>query len=487
MVPIFANLRESYEELWATMVIRPEWSDRINDAAKGIFQSKGQYRAVEDLTGVPWFLIGLIHQMEATRDFKTHLHNGDPLNARTSHVPAGRPTTGRPPFAWAESAADAIRMEGLDQVLDWSLERVAYQLERYNGFRSRLEHNINTPYLWSGTNHYARGKFVRDNVFDKNFVSKQAGAMPIMHRLMDLDQSIQATLSAPIARQPEAQVSQPADTAKLDVFDLKELQRRLHELPLYRDDVDGEWGPNTRAAIRALLVGSLGFGWVTWPRERLITAGKQALCHLDGIDVGEIDGILGPQTEYALSVYSARKRGDLTVETWRDSEEAKPPPQPPPPSAADWPRQKDVDAFFGEKGTNLRQLIFPYPMRLAWDPETIVKSTKCHEKVREPTQRALARALDHYGLQKLRELRLDYFGGCFNMRRIRGGSNWSMHSWGIAFDFDPERNQLRFDHTRAVFARPEYAKWFEVWEEEGAVSLGRTRDYDWMHLQFARF
>jgi hypothetical protein len=61
-----------------------------------------------------------------------------------------------------------------------------------------------------------------------------------------------------------------------------------------------------------------------------------------------------------------------------------------------------------------------------------------------------------------------------------------MHSWGIAFDFDPDRNQLKWDHTRASFARPEYEKWFYLWEEEGAVSLGRARDYDWMHIQFAR-
>jgi hypothetical protein len=78
------------------------------------------------------------------------------------------------------------------------------------------------------------------------------------------------------------------------------------------------------------------------------------------------------------------------------------------------------------------------------------------------------------------------FGGCLNVRRMRGGSAWSMHSWGIAFDFDPDRNQLRWGRDRAAFAKPEYNKWFELWEEEGAVSLGRVRNFDWMHVQFAR-
>ena len=49
-----------------------------------------------------------------------------------------------------------------------------------------------------------------------------------------------------------------------------------------------------------------------------------------------------------------------------------------------------------------------------------------------------------------------------------------------------ELNQLRWGKDKAAFARPEYARWFDLWEEEGALSLGRVRNYDWMHVQFAR-
>ena len=31
----------------------------------------------------------------------------------------------------------------------------------------------------------------------------------------------------------------------------------------------------------------------------------------------------------------------------------------------------------------------------------------------------------------------------------------------------------------------EYAAFWQFVEAEGAVSLGRARDYDWMHFQFA--
>jgi hypothetical protein len=61
-----------------------------------------------------------------------------------------------------------------------------------------------------------------------------------------------------------------------------------------------------------------------------------------------------------------------------------------------------------------------------------------------------------------------------------------MHSWGIAFDFDANRNQLRWGKDKAAFGKPAYKAWFEAWESEGAISLGRERNYDFMHTQFAR-
>jgi hypothetical protein len=61
-----------------------------------------------------------------------------------------------------------------------------------------------------------------------------------------------------------------------------------------------------------------------------------------------------------------------------------------------------------------------------------------------------------------------------------------MHSWGIAIDYDPNRNKLRWGAEKAVFAREEYKPWWEFWEEEGWISLGRSRNFDWMHVQAAR-
>lgn len=480
----FEDLHGNYTQLWDSMQERPEWTNRITQATAGIESNKTIYKIVEDMTGVPWFAVGILHQMESTRNFQTHLHNGDPLTDYTVNVPAGRPFSGRPPFTWVESAVDAVRYRKLDRAPLVTVEALAYAFEGYNGFRSRTEHNINTPYLWSGSQHYIKGKFVRDNVWDSDAVSAQVGCMLILRRLIELDESVRSALKV-----TTDQSFPPAIT--IGELDLKALQDKLSKLPMYNDNVDGIFGRNTRKAIRALLVQENVMDWVRWPDSRLFIAGQQAICRREDIQVGEIDGILGPRTKWALDVYAARQRGDHSVDTWRDDDDQINPPDPSkqPPKSIVWPTQAEVrsgKSIFGPYGANQTKLVFPYPMKLAWDPQRVVRSTSCNIAVHDPAKRALKKVLQHYGLEKIQELKLDYFGGCLNVRRITGGSAMSMHSWGIAFDFDPERNGFRARAPEAIFSSPAYQVWFEIWEAEGAVSLGRTRNYDWMHIQFSR-
>lgn len=101
-------------------------------------------------------------------------------------------------------------------------------------------------------------------------------------------------------------------------------------------------------------------------------------------------------------------------------------------------------------------------------------------------QRVLSRVLNHYGMEEIQGLRLDLWGGCLNVRKMRGGTRYSLHSWGIAVDDDPERNRLKWGRDRAHFARPDYDAWWRFWEDEGWVSLGRHRNFDWMHVQAAK-
>jgi hypothetical protein len=66
---------------------------------------------------------------------------------------------------------------------------------------------------------------------------------------------------------------------------------------------------------------------------------------------------------------------------------------------------------------------------------------------------------------------------------MRGGSSWSVHSFGAAIDFLPDENQLKWGKDKASLARPEYEAFWEIWENEGWMSLGRRKNYDWMHVQ----
>lgn len=150
-----------------------------------------------------------------------------------------------------------------------------------------------------------------------------------------------------------------------------------------------------------------------------------------------------------------------------------------------WPRDADAEmrAFYGEIGTGLTQIAPPYP--LLYDGKA-VKTITVHEKIAAPVLTALTAVLAHYGLDVIKTLRLNRYDGCYNPRRKRGGSTWSVHAYGAALDFDAANNQLKQDHTTALFAKPEYEAWWRAWEAVGAVSLGRQRDFDWMHVQFAR-
>lgn len=187
----FETLKSEYAQLWATAVTRTSFKPALDASANKIIANKDRYEAVSAMTKVPWYVIGLIHQMEAGCSFACHLHNGDSLARKTRNVPANRPLTGNGPFKWEVSACDALLMKQLETISEWSIERICYELERYNGFGYRKFHKTTlTPYLWSGTTHYARGKYVADGKWDSTHVSKQTGAIPLLKRIMELDQTV---------------------------------------------------------------------------------------------------------------------------------------------------------------------------------------------------------------------------------------------------------------------------------------------------------
>lgn len=183
----FDRLRDEYARLFAAAEPRPDRVGALAFYLERIERHRPRYEAAAAAAGgsVPWYVIACIHALESSFDFNTHLFNGDPLTGRTVHVPAGHPVADPADgvrYRWEESAEAAIRHRGLDRATDWSLPRTLHRLEGYNGFGYR-RHGVPTPYLWSFSTLYERGRFVADHRFDPDAESRQAGAAVIIKEL----------------------------------------------------------------------------------------------------------------------------------------------------------------------------------------------------------------------------------------------------------------------------------------------------------------
>lgn len=256
------------------------------------------------------------------------------------------------------------------------------------------------------------------------------------------------------------------------------IQEFLAEKGSYHEELDGDLG---KASLEAIVdyLRSQDVDATSWSKAQKIVGIEQAIYKKDGLEVGKIDGKVGPQTKYAREVWAAKQSRDekavAEITTFRDKPVVK----------VHWPLQSECRTYFGNVGENQTKLILPFPMVLAWDKSVVVKSYSCHEKVREPMERIWKRTLDEYGYEKIKELRLDLFGGCLNVRKMRGGSSWSQHAWGIAVDIDPDRNALNTPWKQAQMSKPAYEKFVQFWYDEGAISLGKEANFDAQHFQFS--
>ena len=178
------DLRNEYKQLFDTCIIKEDKLAEVDGVIAKMVANKATYDIVANKLNIPWYFIAIVHCMEGSLNFKTHLHNGDPLTARTVQVPKGRPLTGKPPFKWEDSAVDALTLEHLAPLSDTTVPGLLFAFEGYNGFGSRAR-GIHSPYLWSFSNQYTSGKFVKDHVFDPNAVSKQMGAAVLLRRMME--------------------------------------------------------------------------------------------------------------------------------------------------------------------------------------------------------------------------------------------------------------------------------------------------------------
>lgn len=149
--------------------------------------AKATYLAIERRTGVPWFFVAVTHQRESSQDFARSLAQGDPWDQVSTHVPKGRG-----PFkSFEDAAVDALVncSPFAARNTDWTVGGLLTMLEQYNGL-GYSNRGLPSPYIWSGTDQYVKGKYVSDGVFDANVVDKQLGCAGLLLAMAQLDPSV---------------------------------------------------------------------------------------------------------------------------------------------------------------------------------------------------------------------------------------------------------------------------------------------------------
>ena len=140
---------------------------------------------------------------------------------------------------------------------------------------------------------------------------------------------------------------------------------------------------------------------------------------------------------------------------------------------------------FGQAGCENMLVNVPvpanYPLKYAGKQ---VKSIRIHKLVADRLAAALQDIINHYGedIEKVAPGACVY-DGSYNFRKARNSSSQSVHSWGVAIDFDAGNNTMKMSAPKARLSQDIYKPFFDILEYHGFMSLGRRGNYDWMHVQ----
>lgn len=150
------------------------------------------------------------------------------------------------------------------------------------------------------------------------------------------------------------------------------------------------------------------------------------------------------------------------------------------PASNHWPNPDaaSLRSFYGETG-NEGNLVEVQVAGLGVEYEgTPVRVIRAHDAVADSLLRII-RAIaagPHRGI-------LSEYAGCYNFRRKRGGSSYSLHAYGAAIDLDPDDNAFRdswpMRASMPLGVMEEFAK--EGWKPAGAMW-----GYDAMHFEATR-
>lgn len=184
------KLEKANAQRWQNMKVVENLAPTIDKVAKRLVDpaAKARYQSVAAKTNVPWSIIAVIHEREASQSWAANLAQGDPWNKVSIHVPKGRG-----PFdSWEDAAVDALVncSPHAAHWKDWSIGGALTLLEEYNGL-GYAAHGAPSPYIWASTDQYVKGKYIADGHYDPNAVDHQLGCAALIARMKQLDPSVQ--------------------------------------------------------------------------------------------------------------------------------------------------------------------------------------------------------------------------------------------------------------------------------------------------------
>lgn len=208
-----AALQAANQRRWAVARIqsarKAEFVATANRLCKP--QNVAYFKDAETRTGVPWFVVAVIKEREAGSDptFLKNIAQGDPWNKPSIHVPKGRG-----PFAsWIDAAIDALSRCApyASSWKDWTPGGAMTLLEQYNGL-GYFNKGLPSPYVWSGTDQYARGKYIADGVFSAGTVDVQLGCAGILLAMAEINSEVAERMGI----KNKAQMPIPPDVSPAD-------------------------------------------------------------------------------------------------------------------------------------------------------------------------------------------------------------------------------------------------------------------------------
>lgn len=155
------------------------------------------YERISQKTGIPPQLIAAIHYRESTANFNTYLHNGQKLGQVTTKVPKGILFDN-----FEDAAVHALLQKeylrkayGLNAQSNDLIAMLSYA-EAYNGLGYYFK-DLVSPYVYSGTNVYQKGKYVDDGKFNPKYVDSQPGVYILINAITSVNDSTAPSVNPP--------------------------------------------------------------------------------------------------------------------------------------------------------------------------------------------------------------------------------------------------------------------------------------------------